>query len=106
MSELDKSRQIMGEFFDWSPAQLAYVLGVRINLRGHSCGLRSAYFERRGKATVMSHERACLVLARLAQRHNIDPASPPIKTPRALIDGQEQMRRMGSQNAQDQGLEK
>lgn len=88
--ELEKSRRIMGAFFPWSPAQLAHALGVRINLRGHGCGTRSAYFERNGKATVMSHGRACHVLARLAHRHGIDAANPPAEHPRALIDGKEQ----------------
>ena len=74
-------------FDHWSPAELATVLGFRINLVGE-IGHATAYLV--GKNKSYSHANLCATLARLAKLKRIDPAVMPLKTPRALRDGQEQ----------------
>lgn len=82
---------MIAAFSEWSPAQLAFVLGYRIDLRSHGMSGRSAYFVRpSGRAHVMGHSHACDALSRLAAYRGIDPTSPPTNHPRALIDGREQ----------------
>jgi hypothetical protein len=75
---------------DWSPAELAHVLGLRIDLRRERSGFRTAYFGGPNvKPRPLSHERACAVLARLARRRGVDERHPPEDTPWALQDGKE-----------------
>jgi hypothetical protein len=78
-------------FRDWSPAQLAFALGYRIDLVSFGMGQRRAeLIGPTGRRHEVSHERACSTLSRLAAWRRVDPASPPQETPRALSNGQEQ----------------
>lgn len=86
---LDPIEQKMRPFYAWSPNQLAFAVGMRINLVGDSPGDRTAYIVRNGKATMVSHTKACLLLSRLARLRGVRPGLPPA-APRALINGEEQ----------------
>lgn len=81
----------MTTFNDWSPAQLAFTLGYRINLVALGNGAREPYLiGPAGKSHRTTHARACHALARLARWHGVDPTRPPAETPRALVNGKEQ----------------
>ena len=78
-------------FEDWSPAQLAFVLGYVIDLRTHGMAGRSAHFVGpTGRDRVLGHAAACERLVRLAVWRGLDPTAPPTNTPRALINGKPQ----------------
>mgnify|MGYP003385421255 CR=1 FL=1 len=78
-------------FINWSPAQLAFATGYRIDLRSHGMSGRTAYFiGRSGKQHVMGHQHACDVLSRLARLANVQPDNAPSDAQRALIEGKPQ----------------
>lgn len=78
-------------FEEWSPAQLAYVLGYRIDLRNQGMRGRDAYLiVPGGRAHVTGHTRAWQSMSRLAAWKGIDASNPPLEHPRALVDGREQ----------------
>ena len=80
----------MRAFIDWSPAQLAFALGYRIDLVGAASGLRDAYLiGPSGRRHPTHHARACDTLSRLARLRGVDPSAPPETTPRALQNGKE-----------------
>lgn len=77
-------------FIAWSPAQLAFALGYRIDLRGEPNGTRSIYLVGpTSRSHPVSYMQAYFGLSRLARIRGLDPATPPIRTPRALINGAE-----------------
>lgn len=79
------------DFEDWSPAQLAFVLGYRIDLRTRGVSNREAFLiGPTGRDHPTGHQHAWATLARLATWKRIDPATPPAVTPRALVDGKAQ----------------
>lgn len=75
-------------FADWSPSQLAYALGWRIDLRTRGNGQTvPALVAPCGKRLERSHAASCRLLSRLADARGLNPAAPPMETPRATLDG-------------------
>lgn len=77
-------------FVTWSPSQLAFALGYRVDIRIERNGERVMFLiGPTGNDHPTHYMRAYHSLSRLARWRGLDPHAAPIKTPRALLNGEE-----------------